>query len=89
MQQPRLPGDFTETEYELYTYLVTGDVFPISTSGVYALIEDPIDKFLVAYVFELGNTRRQAEVALGLSKATIWKRINKIRAVLYNHFRNQ
>ena len=83
----QLPRDFTDVELELYTYLTTGQIMSVTTATVYKVINDPIDKFLIAYVYELGKTRREAEIALGLSKATIWKRMNRIEDTLYKHFR--
>lgn len=79
----QLPVDYTPEEYELYKYLVTGNDDPIDTTHIYKLLPDPIDKFLVCYIFEAKNTRRQAEKAMGLSKATIWSRLKKIKATLY------
>jgi hypothetical protein len=79
----QLPSDYTPEEYELFQFLTTGNDDPIDTTSIYQLLPDPIDKFLVCYVFEANNTRRQAEKALGLSKVTVWNRIKKIKATLY------
>lgn len=79
----KLPNDYTPEEYELFHYLTTGNEDPIDTTEIYKLLDDPLDKFLLCYIFEAKNTRRQAEKAVGLSKATIWARIKKIKAIIY------
>lgn len=55
------------------------------TAHLYELIQDPIDKFIVAFVFELGHTRKSAQQAIGLSKATVWKRIKHVKSVLADY----
>jgi hypothetical protein len=79
----QLPPDYTPEEYELYRFLTTGCDDPYDTTHIYKLLPDPVDKFLVCYIFEAKNTRKQAEIALGLSKATIWSKIKKIKATIY------
>jgi len=78
-----LPNDFTPEEVELFRYLTTGADEPIDTVHFYELLPDPVDKFLLCYVFEAKNTRRNAEKALGLSKATIWSKIKVIKSIIY------
>jgi len=75
----QLPSDADRLDVELYNCLVKGTNEPQTTAHIYAQIKDPVDKFLMAFVFEMGNTRRDAEVAVGLSKATIWKRIKNLK----------
>lgn len=82
-----LPSDFNSVERELYDFMCGKDGTKNYTMDIYKEIPDPIDKFLIAYVFELGNTRKEAEEALGLSKTTIWARIKRVRLVLSKHFR--
>jgi len=78
------PSDCNLVERELYNYLTgRGKDY---TMDVYKVIPDPIDKFLIAYVFELGNTRKEAGEALGLSKTTIWNRLKQVRIILSKHF---
>lgn len=84
----KLPPDFTPEEYELFRFLTTGQDDPIDTSEIYKMLPDPIDKFLVCYIFEAKYTRRQAEKALGLSKATIWAKLKKIKATIYQYGKN-
>ena len=78
-----LPTDFTPEEYELYQYLLNGIDDPVDLTHIYQMFPNPVDKFLICYVFEAGNTRKQAERALGLSKATIWSKIKVIKRTLY------
>ena len=82
-----LPSDFNSTELELFNYLQNGRIESLTTVDLYRRLDDPADKFLVAYIFELGNTRKLAEEALGMSKATIWKRIKKIKRVLREYYK--
>ena len=76
-----LPNDFNSVELELYGYLMGTDRL-VPTVDVYAKITDPTDKFLIAYIFELGNTRKLASEAIGLSRATVWKRLKEIKRTL-------
>lgn len=78
-----LPNDYTPEEYELFRYLSNGNDDLVDTSSIYQLLSDPIDKFLVCYIFEAKNTRRSAERALGLSKVTIWAKLKRIKVLLY------
>lgn len=78
----KLPLDTTPEEVEIYDIMVRRTCINQGTSHLYALLSDPIDKFLLAYVFELGHTRRSAQVAIHLSKAPIWRRIKRIKVVL-------
>jgi hypothetical protein len=74
-----LPNDYTPEELEIFNLITKRTYEPTHTAYIYQLIDDPINKFLLAWVFELGKTRRSAQIALGLSKATIWKRIKIIK----------
>ncbi len=85
----KLPNDFTPEEYELFKFLTTGLDEPIDTTEIYQLLPDPIDKFLVCYIFEAKYTRKQAEKALGLSKTTIWSRLKRITATIYRYGKNK
>lgn len=81
----QLPNDATPEEIELYNFLVFNED-TVDNTQIYLLLEDPIDKFLFCYVFEAGNTRKQAERAIGLSKATIWKRIKAMKVILRRYY---
>jgi hypothetical protein len=78
----KLPLDPTPEEVEIYDVMLRRTCTSQGTPHLYALLDDPIDKFLLAYVFELGNTRKSAQVAVKLSKVPIWRRIKRIKAVL-------
>lgn len=79
------PIDCTPEEQEIYDLLMGRIYRPIDVSHIYELIDDPIDKFLLAYVYDLGRTRRSAERALGLSKATLWKRLKRVKQTVYKY----
>jgi hypothetical protein len=85
----QLPSDFTPEEYELFRFLTTGQDDQFDTTEIYQLLTDPIDKFLVCYIFEAKYTRKQAEKALGLSKATIWSKLKRIKATIYQYGKNK
>lgn len=85
----KLPSDFTPEEYELFRFLTTGQDDQFDTTEIYQLLTDPIDKFLVCYIFEAKYTRKQAEKALGLSKATIWSKLKRIKATIYQYGKNK
>ena len=75
----KLPDDANDVEVEIYNYLVKNMYEPQTSANIYAQIEDPIDKFIACFVFDLGKTRKECQVAAGLSKATVWKRIKRIK----------
>lgn len=77
-----LPTNPTPEEKEIYSIMINRVYQPTDTIHYYQLIDDPINKFLLAWVFEMGRTRRAAQRALGLSKATIWKRVKIIKKVI-------
>lgn len=78
----RLPIDPTPEEHEIFEVMLRRTCLSRGTSHLYEIIPDPVDKFILAYVFELGHTRKSVQQAVGLSKATIWKRINRIKGIL-------
>ena len=81
----KLPIDATPEEREIYDVMLRRTCEIRGTAHLYEIIPDPVDKFIMAYVFELGHTRRSAEQAIGLSKATIWKRIKRVRSILEDY----
>lgn len=83
-----LPTDPTPEEKEIYSIMMSRVYQPTDTIHYYQLIDDPINKFLLAWVFEMGRTRRAAQRALGLSKATVWKRIKIIRKSIGTYAEN-
>jgi len=50
--------------------------------NLYNKLSDPTDKFLIAFVFELGYTQSMAANSLNVSNAAVSKRINRIRVKL-------
>lgn len=67
---PHLPPNPTIEEYEIIEYSIT---------NIYTKIDDPIDKFLVAFVFELGYTQSLASQCLEIDNAAVTRRIQKIK----------
>lgn len=51
-------------------------------ANIYGLISDPLDKFIVVFMFDLGHGLDVTSVATGLSRTSIWRRRNKIKALL-------
>jgi len=51
---------------------------------VYRAIEDPLDKFIIAFHFDLGNNVTATAIACGLHRKTIWEKIRKIQKMLKN-----
>lgn len=70
-----LPPDPTPEEMKMVDAVV---------SKVYEKLEDPADKFILAYCFHLGFGKEETARALGVSHVTVWKRIRKIKKVLGN-----
>lgn len=68
-----LPPDATPEEYELLSW---------SVCNIYQKVDDPIDKFIISFCFELNYTQRMAAMSLGVSDGCVSKRIEKIRAKL-------
>lgn len=51
-------------------------------ANIYSLVHDPLDKFIIAFMFDMGNTTETTAVAAGVSRKTIWVRKNRIRKAL-------
>jgi len=77
-----LPSDYTPEEKEIWNEFQRRAYEPPNTDHIYALLKDPIDKFIVAYIYELGKPQKSAILALGLCKATIWHRTNRIKKII-------
>lgn len=78
MESISLPPDPTPEEIKIVAYAKT---------LVYRKLDDPKDKFIVAYVFDMGYSRQEAAMALGCSYKTVWERIKKIKVILQQHYR--
>ncbi len=74
--------DSTPIEKEIYNYIAGNLYEPQTTAYVYSEIKDPLDKFILLYVFELGRTQKEAEIATGLCKTTVWKRVKRIKRAI-------
>jgi hypothetical protein len=78
----QLPYEPTPEEVEIYEVLINRTTGRRGTEHLYGLIEDPVNKFILAWVFDMGHTQKSCETAIGLSKVAIWARIKKIKAIL-------
>lgn len=72
----KLPPDADRTTKQLY------DLICCSTAYVYRRIPDPKDKFIVAFVFEMGYSQYEAAIALGLAESNVSDRLKKVRHIL-------
>jgi hypothetical protein len=68
-----VPDDLTQLEKK---------IFKFAYANIYAVISDPIDKFIVAFKFDLGHSDELTAIALGMSRKTVWSRSKKIRNFL-------
>lgn len=73
-----LPPDPTPEEIKLIAYAKT---------LIYRKLPDPKDKFIVAFVFDMGYSREEAAMALGCTYKTVWERVGKIKKILSQHYR--
>ena len=73
----RLPPDPTPEEIKILAF---------GRALIYQKLPDPIDKFIVVYVFELGQDRQDAAMALGITYKAVWERIKRIRVKLAMHY---
>jgi DNA invertase Pin-like site-specific DNA recombinase len=69
----QLPNDATAIERKIVNF---------AYANIYALTPDPLDKFIIAFMFDMGNSVETTAVATGLHRKTVWERSNKIRKVL-------
>lgn len=68
-----LPIDPTPEEKEIALYGI---------ESIYSKFSDPLDKLIIAMVFELGYPRQMVARTTARSPKTVWLRIKKIRTVL-------
>jgi hypothetical protein len=81
----KLPVDPTPEELEIYEVMLRRTCNIQGTAHLYALIDDPLDKFIMAFVFEMGHTQKSCQIAAGRSKAAIWARIKRIKRRLEDY----
>lgn len=72
-----LPPDPTPEEIRI---LATGK------SLIYRQLPTDTDRFIVAYVFDMGFTREETALAMGVSYKTVWSRIRKIKNHLAKYY---
>lgn len=84
------PDRLTPEEIELLA-IIGGNQTEIVQQPVeiYQLFIDPIDKFIMAYVFELGMRQEDAADALNMSRLTVVGRIKKIRETVRKYATNK
>jgi hypothetical protein len=71
----QLPPDATGVEKKIIEY---------SYAHIYRSLTDPLDKFIVAFMFDLGNNASVTAVAAGCHRKTIWQKKKKIQSLLKN-----
>lgn len=69
----QLPPDATGVEKRIVEF---------AYAHIYRALTDPLDKFIVAFMFDMGNTSEVTAVACGVSRTTIWSRKKKIQKML-------
>ena len=72
-----MPSDPTPEEIKIVTF---------SKVLVYEKLEDPLDKLIVALVYELDYGKENAALAAGVHYKTVWSRIKKIKRILESHY---
>lgn len=68
-----LPPDATEEEKEIMQYCV---------SSIYQQFDDPLDKFIIMAVFEMGYPNKFVANLIDRSEVTMSIRIKKIKTIL-------
>lgn len=71
----QLPPDASGVEKRIIEY---------AYANIYRVIEDPLDKFIVAFMFDLGNNVTATAIATGLHRKTVWEKQKRIKALLEN-----
>lgn len=51
-------------------------------SRIYQKLDDPKDKFIVAFRYHLGFGMEETARAMGISYVAVWKRVKKIERIL-------
>lgn len=68
-----LPDDANSVEKKIVNY---------AYANIYGMIYDPMDKFIVAFMFDLGYSPEVTAVATGLSRTSLHRRKVKIKKML-------
>ena len=78
INHPMLPNDYTPEEYFLLTR---------SISNLYEKVKSPIDKFLIAFVYELHYTQSMAADSLGKSDYWVSVRMTNLKNFLAKKYK--
>jgi len=78
INHPLLPKDYTPEEYLIMSR---------SICNLYETLADPIDKFLLAFVYELNYTQSMAAESLGKTDFWVSMRMNRIKKYLAERYR--
>lgn len=73
-----MPKDYTPEEYLIMSR---------SICNLYEILEDPTDKFLLAFVFELNYTQSMAAESLGKTDFWVSMRMTKIKKSLADRYK--
>jgi hypothetical protein len=68
-----LPPDVTSLEIRLLSS---------AYAYIYRLIPDSLDKFIIAFHYDLGNNVENTALAAGVSRKTVWERKRRIKKIL-------
>lgn len=71
----QLPPDASGVERRIIEY---------AYAHIYRVLDDPLDKFIVAFMFDLGNNVTATSIATGLHRKTVWEKRKKIQLLLKN-----
>jgi hypothetical protein len=75
-----LPSDYTPEEEKIVSSMAV---------SLYQKFDDPMDKFIIAMVFDSGYGREETALALGISYNNLWKRMKGITATLESLYSSQ
>lgn len=70
-----LPPDATVVEQKIVN---------VAYAHLYRSLTNPMDKFIVAFMFDMGNDVSTTALAAGLSRKTIWVYHQRIKKMLEN-----
>ena len=71
----QLPPDASGVEKKIIEY---------AYAHIYRVLDDPLDKFIVAFMFDLGNNVTATAIATGLHRKTVWEKQKRIKLLLKN-----
>ena len=71
----QLPPDASGVEKKIIEY---------AYAHIYRVLDDPLDKFIVAFMFDLGNNVTATAIACNLHRKTICEKKNRIQKLLRN-----